>query len=291
MYECGSCACFCLCACVRVCAHLAHLPPVCDASDRGDNPELQTTSRRGSARGNEAPAGGRRWEKYPSKLEWWYSHAKPLDTLSQHFSLRLLYRTRRWEDMQRASLTPKANGCEFPRCISDALFLRTLSKSLMSVVTFTEPSKGSPRGPHLEKDTDLLCFWLRGPGCAGLQQPGNTVENRWSILFSSVKTSLQRKSASLQEWIYGHDGNCWDLLVSTGLKSCRSTNYSWATFTLQINSYVNGRTVMKTWGWEEDYRALIDHQNFLLTDIKVCFCLLCSVNHRNKNPLFICIDL
>lgn len=126
----------------------------------------------------------------------------------------------------------------------------------------------------------LAHFYHRGPGCAGLQQPGNTVENRWSILFSSVKTSLQRKSASLQEWIYGHDGNCWDLLVSTGLKSCRSTNYSWATFTLQINSYVNGRTGMKTWGWEEDYRALIAHQNFLLTDIKVCFCLLCSVNHR-----------
>lgn len=146
-----------VCSCVR--AYLAHLPPVCDASDRGDNPELQTTSRRGSARGTEAPAGGRRWEKYPSKLERWYSHAKPLDTLSQHFSLCLLYRPRRWEDMQRASLTPKATGCEFPRCISDGLFLRILSKSLMSVITFTEPSKGSPRGLHLEKDTDLLCFW------------------------------------------------------------------------------------------------------------------------------------
>lgn len=78
-------ACFCVYMnmFVYVCVCLAHLLPVWDASDRGHDPEPKTaTSSQSSAGGREAPAGGRGWEKYPSKLERWYSHAKPLNTLS-----------------------------------------------------------------------------------------------------------------------------------------------------------------------------------------------------------------
>lgn len=166
---------------VYVCVYLAHLPPVCDASDRGHNPELPTTtSSRSSARGREAPAGGSGWEKYPSKLEWWYSHAKPLNTLSPRFSLCLRYQPRRWEDMQRASLTPKANECEFPHCLSDGSFLSILSKSLISVVTFNELAKGSPRGQRLKKHPDLLCsrrtFITKVQVALAYEQSGQTTE-------------------------------------------------------------------------------------------------------------------
>lgn len=171
----GECVSLCLwvCSCMFACLWLICRLCVCDASDRGHNPEPQTvTSSRGSARGREAPAGGRGWEKYPSKLEWWYSHAKPLNTLSPHFSLCLNYQPCRWEDMRRASLTPKANKCGFPHCLSDGWSLSVLWKSLIFGVTFHwaierlaardafEKAHRSPLYPAY--------FYHKGPGCAGL---------------------------------------------------------------------------------------------------------------------------
>ncbi len=182
VYGCATSACFCVCLSVfvYVCVYSAHLLLVCDASDGGHNPELQTGSQ-GSARGRETPAGGTGWEKYPSKLEWWYSRAKPLNTLSPHFSLCPHYQPCRWEDMQWTSLTPKANECEFP--------IRWLvpKYSLISVVTVTKlgtknVSEEAHRSPRF-----LAYFYHKGPGCAGMKQSRQTM---WQDGASSLSEKL-----------------------------------------------------------------------------------------------------
>ena len=138
-------------------------------------------------RGREAPAGGRGREKYPSKLEWWYRHAKPLNTLSPRFSLCLRYQPRRWEDTRRASLTPRANKCEFPQRLSDGSSLSILWKSLISVVTFAELSKRRGTRAALWKthwffSVSGLRLSPRSRWCWPVAVWANNV-TRWSILF------------------------------------------------------------------------------------------------------------
>ena len=70
-----------------ICVHLAHLLPVCDASDRGHNPELQTTtSRRGRAKGE----GGASWRQRPGEIPFKVGVMIPPCEASQHFVSALL---------------------------------------------------------------------------------------------------------------------------------------------------------------------------------------------------------
>lgn len=52
----------------------------------------------------------------------------------------------------------KQNGCEFPRLVSDGLFLSLLSKSLISAVTFTEPVKRPATRAASQKGTLIFSF-------------------------------------------------------------------------------------------------------------------------------------
>lgn len=83
----------------------------------------------------------------------------------------------------------KPTGVNF-HCISDGSFLSIVSKSLISVVTFAKLSKGLASRAALEKDTDLLCFWLV-LACSSLQiQHTADGASSWSKKkFSSVKAS------------------------------------------------------------------------------------------------------
>lgn len=104
------------CGCVYApCARLTHLLPACVA-------RAITLILRPPPAGEAAP-GGREWSTSWSETMGGEipfksrsddtANAESLSTLSRLFSLCLLYRRRRWEDMQQASLTPEANGCEF----------------------------------------------------------------------------------------------------------------------------------------------------------------------------------
>lgn len=134
MYGCacsyGVYACFCasMSVFVSVCVYLVHLLTVCDASDRGRNPEPQNaTSSRGSARGRE---GGASWKERMGEIPFKVGVMIQPCKASQHFvslfSLSLHYQPCRWEDTQQASLTPKANECEFPHRLSDCSSFKVL---------------------------------------------------------------------------------------------------------------------------------------------------------------------
>ena len=266
--------CVCVCACVRLAHLLLCVMPVTGAITLSSRP---ATSRRGSARGREAPAGGRGWEKYPSKLDWWYSHAKPLNTLSPRSSLCLHYQPRRWEDMRRASLTPKANECEFPRRLSDGLSPSILWKSLISVVAFTELSeKGSPQGLCLKKHTDLLCFWLTFITEVQVALARSSVGKQWDKMehplclkkFGSGKASLRRRTMSRRLYTRVYLQSAWDIQESKGVKPRSPSDHLNLCFqcllgNIYSSNHSSWRLGMKRVDCEEDYHALTA-ENFML---------------------------
>lgn len=173
-YGCVNCARSCVYECVRVmyvCTWLICclcVMPVTGAITLSSRP---LPAGEAVPKGREAPAGGRGREKYPSKLERWYGHAKPLNTLSPHFSLCLRYQPRRWEDMRRASLTPKANECEFQQRLSDGSSLSILWKSLISSYFRWAIERRGTRAALWKAHWSSLCLayvYHRGPGGAGL---------------------------------------------------------------------------------------------------------------------------
>lgn len=163
------------CVCAGVCTRLARLlagpaMPVTGAI---------TPSSRPPAAGEAAPGEpGRQLEGHDGKntLQSWSDDTatRSLSTLclgASHYASAISPTDGRIRGEHRS--LQKQNGCEFPRFVSDGLFLSLLSKSLISAVTFTDPVKWPATRAASQKGTLIFsflgaCFYHEGPGRAGL---------------------------------------------------------------------------------------------------------------------------
>lgn len=169
------------------------------------------TSSRGGARGRRQ-LEERRWKKYPSKLERWYSQATPLNTLSLHFSLCFNYQLCRWEDMQWASLTPKANECEF-QCLHIRWLISLCSLKVfgndfsVSYGTLAARTK-SEKGTQISSFSGLLLSRMSRLYFAVAVWTKKNKATRWRMLFVKKcfvsREPLKRNGVSLHIYTMMH---------------------------------------------------------------------------------------
>lgn len=186
---------------------LVHLLPVTGATTLNPRPPPAA----------EAVPGGRRrqleGEDGRNTLQSWRD-----DTAGQspsHFSLCPNDQPCRWEDTQRASLTPKANESEFPHRLSDCSFT-----VLDSCRHFSQRYRSSLWG--LWSSSHLLWFlltFITGPGCAALQKSGWTKQQDGASSSCGKSLVLRHKRPKTNEArrvfinhrVYSPDGKWWDV--------------------------------------------------------------------------------